>query len=42
MAEGMGQGVPTRQVAEANKMKIKTASGGKMEHYGEKRVNFMT
>ena len=38
----MGQGVPTRQVAEANKMKIKTASGGKMEHYGERRVNFMT
>ena len=32
----------TKQVPEERKMKFRNASGGRMEHYGEKKVDFVT
>ena len=37
-----GKAFRTKEVAEMKKMRFRNASGGKMEHYGEKRVTFMT
>ena len=37
-----GKAFRTKWVPEERKMKFRNASGGKMEHYGEKKVNFKT
>ena len=37
-----GKAFRTKEVPEQRRMKFRNASGGRMEHYGEKRVTFMT
>ena len=37
-----GKAFRTKEVPEQRRMKFRNASGGRMEHYGEKRVTFVT